>query len=112
MSIVQLTIPSSNILLLLRERIPKPQRLISRTRHNRLPIRTHGQIQDPIRMPRQGRDHTQTRVLPNAYLVLRRRRREAVRRDELVRCQRPREVTHLRTICQNVAHIVRFHWRT
>ena len=82
--IIQPTLPLRLIILPLRKRIPKPQRLIPRTRHDRLTIRAHREIQHAVRMPRQQHDHVQCGVLPDAYLVLRGGKGEAVRRDQLV----------------------------
>ena len=73
--------------LLLRERTPEPQRLVPRPSHDRLPVRAHRQVQHAVRVPRQRRHHVQRRVLPDADLVLRGRRRVAVCGDELVRRQ-------------------------
>ena len=39
--VIQSTLFPSFVLLFFRKRIPKPKCFISRTRHNRLPIRTH-----------------------------------------------------------------------
>jgi hypothetical protein len=44
---------------------------------------------------RERRDHVQRRVLPYADLVLGCGRGIAVRRDDLVRSERPREVANL-----------------
>ena len=51
---------------------------------NRHPVRAHREIQHAMCMPRQRGDHVECRVFPDAYLVLGRRGREAVRRDQLV----------------------------
>jgi hypothetical protein len=64
---------------LLRKRVPEPQRLVAGSSDNSFASRAHGEIKHTVGMPRQRRDRRHRRVFPNAYLVLRARRGEAVR---------------------------------
>lgn len=73
LGIIKSTLPASLNTLPPRKRIPKPQRLVSRTSDDGLAVRAHREVQHAIRMARQRRNHIQRRVLPYAYLVLRRR---------------------------------------
>ena len=75
-----------------REDVPKAQRFIPRARHDCLPVRRHGEVQDAVRVPRQRRDLCHRRVAPHNDLV----ERVAVRRYDLVDVFRPRQVAHLR----------------
>ena len=95
LSVVQSAFLPNISLLLLWECAPEPERLVSSTGDDRLAIRTHRQIQHSMCMPAQRGNHVQGRVLPYAYLVLGRRRREPVCRHEFMRSQGPRQVTNL-----------------
>ena len=93
--IIQRAFLSNISLLLLGERAPEPERLVSCAGDDRLAIRAHRQIQHSMGMSGQRGNHVQCRVLPYAYLVLGRRRREPVRRHEFMRSQGPRQVANL-----------------
>jgi len=77
---------------LAREDVPKPQRLIPGTRHNRLSVRRHGQIQHSQRVASQSGQLGERRVPPDDNLVL----AVPVRAHELVHVLRPHQVADLR----------------
>lgn len=77
----------------LAEHIPEAQRLVARPRHDRLAVRTERQIQHTVRVARQLGHLRQRRILPHQDLVL----RVAVRRHQLRRVLRPRQIAHLRS---------------
>ncbi len=52
------------------ESIPEPQCLVTSTCDDRFTVRTHGQVQDTIGMPRQRCNHTEGWIFPYANLVL------------------------------------------
>lgn len=58
-------------------------------------VGAHREVEHAVRVARERGNLLHRRVLPDAHLVLHLPRREAVRRDELVRVLRPHEVADL-----------------
>lgn len=67
------------------EDFPKPQRLVSGSRDDRLAIRAHRQVEHTERMAGQGDDLLHAGIFPDHDLVL----AVAVRANDLVRVFRP-----------------------
>lgn len=56
-AVVETTLPFGFASIALGEGVPEPKRLVSSPSHYRLPVRTHGEIQHSMGMPRQRSDH-------------------------------------------------------
>lgn len=78
------------------ERIPKPQRFISCSSHNRLAIRTHGKVENTIVVASQSGNLGHGRIFPDVNLVRDGSARIAVSRNDLVGVFGPHEITHLK----------------
>ena len=83
------------MVFLLRERVPASESLVSCTGNDRLSLGAHREVEYPMCVTSEGRNHVERRILPNADLILRGRGREPVCRNDLMRGQRPDQVADL-----------------
>ena len=81
------------------EHVPKAQGFVSCTRHDRLPVRTHAQVEHPEGVPSERSDACHARVLPDYDLV----ERVTVCARQFVHVFREHQVAHLRT-CVDTIH--------
>ena len=87
LSIIESTLLSGLMVLLLRERVPEPERLVASTGNNGLAFGTHREIQNTMRMSGERGDHVKRGILPDADLILRGSGREPMCGNNLVRRQ-------------------------
>ena len=93
--VVESTFTARFATLALGKCVPEAERLVPSARDDRLAVGTHREVEHAAGVARERNDHVQRRILPNAYLVLRRRRGETVCGDDLMRRERPCEVANL-----------------